>query len=99
MIDFKVNVCIREDFSTWLLDVKEIVDNRVVYLRGKRCHTLICCLMLEPGCWLNPQLTVLVIKRRHKGTIIKSQAVFLDKSHSCCEEGPQSLLVPYRHVT
>jgi len=32
--DFKVNICILEDFSTWLLEVKEIVDNRAAYLRG-----------------------------------------------------------------
>jgi hypothetical protein len=34
--DFKVNICILEDFSTWLIEVKEIVDNRVAYLRGAR---------------------------------------------------------------
>jgi len=38
VIGFKLNVFIQEDFSTWLVDVKEVVDNRVVYLRGKRCH-------------------------------------------------------------
>lgn len=41
--DFKVNICILEDFSTWLLEVKEIVDNRVTYLSGARtcCHVLL----------------------------------------------------------
>lgn len=36
MNDFKVNICILEDFSTWLLGVKEIVDNRVTCLSGTR---------------------------------------------------------------
>jgi hypothetical protein len=34
--EFKVNIYILEDVSTWLLEVKEIVDNRVAYLSGTR---------------------------------------------------------------
>jgi hypothetical protein len=34
--DFKVDICMLEDFPSWLLKVKEIVDNIVAYLSGTR---------------------------------------------------------------